>query len=222
MNSKITTLFVILRKKEMEIKIYFFNDLRTCCYIAWDETGECVIIDPGCNSESERSRLKKFISENELKPVMLLNTHGHFDHVMGNRFITDTYGVKTYIHKDDNAQLARATSYCDYFGYKIEAPDLDTIAIADGDILKFGNSELKVIHTPGHTMGGVCFVAEKDKVVFTGDTLFAGSIGRTDLPGGDFDLLAESLREKLMTLDPDYRVLPGHGPETTIDRKSVV
>ena len=203
----------------MDIKIYFFNDLRTCCYVVWDDTRECVIIDPGCQSDSERSRMKKFIDENELNPVKLLNTHGHFDHVMGNRFITDTWGVKTYLHKDDNAQLARAVPYCEYFGYKMDPPDMDTIAIKDGELILFGNSRLRVMHTPGHTMGCVCFVSESDKVIFTGDTLFAGGIGRTDLPGGDFDLLMESLSDKVLKLDSDYRVLPGHGPETTIGKE---
>lgn len=200
----------------MDIKTYYFNDLRTCCYVVWDETKECVIIDPGCYTDSEKSRLKKFIEENGLRPVKLLNTHGHFDHVMGNRFITDTWGVDTYIHKDDNGQLERSISYCAYFGYKIDAPDLKTIPIEDGEIIEFGESKLRVMHTPGHTMGCVVFVNESDKVAFSGDTLFAEGIGRTDLPGGDFDMIMSSLTNKLLKLDPDYRVLPGHGPETTI------
>lgn len=205
----------------MNIKTFYFNDLRTCCYIVWDESGECVIIDPGCVSQSEQARIVKFIEENELTPVKLLNTHGHFDHVMGNNFVCKTWGIKTHIHKADYPQLARAASYCDYFGYKIDEPPLDIVEIEDKEAIKFGNSTLTVIFSPGHTPGGVSFYNESDNVLFTGDSLFAGSIGRTDLPGGDLDLLMDTLKNRLLILDSDCRVLPGHGPETTIGNEKM-
>lgn len=200
----------------MNIKTFYFNDLRTCCYVVWDESGESVIIDPGCVSESEKSRLVKFINDNKLKPVKLLNTHGHFDHVMGNYFVCNTWGITTHINRLDGKTLALTGSYCDYFGYKIDNPPTNTIDIEDGDIIEFGKSHLKVIASPGHTPGGVSLYSEQQNVLFTGDSLFAGSIGRTDLPGGDLDLLMDTLKNKLMILNPDCRVLPGHGPETTI------
>ena len=200
----------------MQIKTFYFNDLRECTYILWDDTGECVIADPGCYSESEKGRLEKFISENSLKPVMLLNTHGHFDHIMGNAFVSQKWDVKTYIHSDDKPHLERAVQYSNMFGYNVEAPSLDTVDLNDGDELKFGNSLLKVMTTPGHTRGGVSFYSDTDKFVLTGDALFAGSIGRTDLPGGDYDQLMESLLGKIIKLGDDYTVYPGHGPATTI------
>lgn len=200
----------------MQIKTFYFNDLRECTYILWDDTCECVIVDPGCYSESENSRLEKFILENSLKPVMLLNTHGHFDHIMGNAFVSQKWNVKTYIHPDDKPHLERAVQYSNMFGYNVEAPSLDTVDLNDGDELKFGNSLLKVMTTPGHTRGGVSFYSETDKFVITGDALFAGSIGRTDLPGGDYDQLMESLLGKIIKLGDDYSVYPGHGPATTI------
>lgn len=205
----------------IKTKTFYFNDLRECTYVVWDETGECVIIDPGCQSDSERERLKKFIETNNLKPVKLLNTHGHFDHVMGNAFVTKTWGVKTYINSQDKPQLERAFSYGEMFGYSIEQPPAETIDVNDGDKIEFGNSYLKVITTPGHTRGGVCYYTEEpeNKIVFAGDSLFAGSIGRTDLPGGDYDDLMNSLLKKIVELGDDYKVLSGHGPETTISRE---
>lgn len=198
------------------IKTFYFNELRTCCYILWDETNEAVIIDPGCISESEKGRLVKFIDENNLSLKMLLNTHGHFDHVMGNVFITQTYNIPTYMNKDDIAQVKRASSYGSYFGIEIPQPSLEVEDLKDGDIIKFGNSELKVSTTPGHSQGGVIFYWDKEKAVFTGDCLFAGSIGRTDLPGGDLDLLKDSLKNKILSLPAETEVYPGHGPKTSI------
>ena len=201
----------------MQVKTFYVNDLRECCYIAYDSTGECVIIDPGLETVSEQRRVVDFVESNNLKPVMLLCTHGHFDHVMGNAFVTRTWHVPTYIHPLDKGQLERAQQYCQMFGYNIEQPPADNIVeVEDGRLLTFGNTELRVIHTPGHTRGGVCYYCSKDEVLFSGDTLFAGSIGRTDLPGGDYDQIMESLLHKITTLPPDTRVLPGHGPETTI------
>jgi len=202
----------------IKTKTFYFNDLRECTYIVWDETDECVIVDPGCQSDSEKERLKKFIETNNLKPQKILNTHGHFDHVMGNAFVAKTWGLKTYIHPLDKPQLERAFAYGEMFGYNIEQPPVDTVDIDEGDVIYFGGSSLKVLYTPGHTRGGVCFYSDEqdNRIVFAGDSLFAGSIGRTDLPGGDYDDLMNSLLKKITVLGDDYRVLSGHGPETTI------
>ncbi len=200
----------------MQIKTFYFNDLRECTYVLWDDTKECVIVDPGCYTPNEKERLVKFIEENMLKPVMLLNTHGHFDHIMGNAFVASKWNIKTYIHPGDKAHLERALQYSNMFGYTMEQPPVDTCDLNDGDLLEFGNSYLKVLYTPGHTRGGVSFYNDRERFVITGDALFAGSIGRTDLPGGDYDQLMESLLDKLIKLGSDYTVYPGHGPSTTI------
>ncbi len=200
----------------IEIKIFYFNDLRECTYVLWDQTKECVIVDPGCHTDSEKSRLKKFIEENELKPVKLLNTHGHFDHIMGNAYVQAQWDVPCYIHPLDKPHLERAQTYSELFGYKIEQPSVDTIDLEDGQKIEFGDSYLFVLYTPGHTRGGVSFYNDLQKFVITGDALFAGSIGRTDLPGGDYDVLMESLLGKIVKLGGDYDVYPGHGPATTI------
>ena len=179
------------------------------CYIVSDGTC-CAIIDPGDNGPALHDALRG------LTVSAILLTHGHFDHVMGNSFVVRKWNIKTYIHPLDKGQLERAGQYCGMFGYSIEEPPADTVDIEDGQIIDFGNSRLQVIHTPGHTRGGVCYYCSEEGILFSGDTLFAGSIGRTDLPGGDYDQIMVSLLDKIVKLPPDTRVLPGHGPETTI------
>ncbi len=198
------------------IKRFYFNDLRTCCYLLWDSAKECVIIDPGCYSDSERSRVEKFVQENGLTPKMLINTHGHFDHVIGNAFVAEKWNIPTFMNKGDIPYLSRAKSQGGYFGYDIKQPSEDVNDLKDGDIIRYGESELIVSYTPGHSQGGVVLYNQKENFVITGDSLFAGSIGRTDLPGGDYDELMESIGTKILTLPPDTIVYPGHGPETTI------
>jgi glyoxylase-like metal-dependent hydrolase (beta-lactamase superfamily II) len=200
----------------MTIKTFYFNDLRECTYLLWDETNECVLIDPGAESESERSRLQKFIGENNLKPVAILNTHGHFDHVLANAFLSRTYNIKSYIHAGDKDLLENTNEYGAMFGYKIEQPPAPAGFLTDGQVFRFGNSALHVLHTPGHSKGGVSLYAPADKLVLTGDTLFQSNIGRVDLPGGDFNEMMESLSTKLMTLPDDTAVYPGHGAPSTI------
>lgn len=199
------------------VKQFYFNELRECCYVLSDESGECVIIDPGISSQKEQERLAQYISQNSLKPIKLLCTHGHFDHVMGNRFVTDTYGIPTYIHPADKDVMKMTSSTCGLFGINVENPSSDTVDIADGDIITFGNSSLQVISTPGHTWGSVLFYSKDEKICITGDTIFAGSCGRTDLPEGDSKAMCESLVGKIARQIPhDVKLYPGHGPETTM------
>lgn len=199
-----------------KIKVFYLNDIRECCYIIYDDSKECAIVDPGMQTDNECGRIEKFITENQLKPVMLLCTHGHFDHVMGNAFVSKRWNIPTYINPNDKQLLMDAGNYFKSFGYDLEQPPIETIDLHDGDEIKFGETILKVITTPGHTKGSVCFYCEKGNFILTGDTLFAGSIGRTDLPGGDYDQLMESLLDKVIKVNKEARVLPGHGPESTI------
>ena len=152
---------------------------------------------------------------------MILQTHGHFDHVMGNAFVARTWNIPTYINSADIPQIRRAASYGSYFGYEFEQPSEDLRDMKDGDIINVGSIQLKVLESPGHTEGGVLLYDEKGGYVFTGDTLFCGSIGRTDLPAGDFDKLSESLRTKVLPLPADTVVYPGHGPATDIGREKM-
>jgi hydroxyacylglutathione hydrolase len=200
----------------MNIKKLKFNPIEVNAYVLWDETLECVIIDPACFYPQEEQQLKLFIETNNLRPVKILNTHGHFDHLMGNRFVEKTWGLSCEIHKEDNYLVEQASSQSLLFGRSIPKPPLPGHFFVDGEILSFGNSTLKVIFVPGHSPGGVAFYCEAEKMLFAGDILFYGSVGRTDLPKGNHEQLITGIKEKLLVLDPDVRVYCGHGPETTI------
>jgi len=205
----------------MQMKIFYFNELRVCTYLLWDNTQECVIVDCGCGNEHEFHRLQKFIADNSLKPVLLLNTHGHFDHAIGNAFVMKTYGIKSYIHAEDEKWLFQTAEIAKDFGYQVENPPPPAGFLEDGQIIRFGHSSLQVLHTPGHTKGSVCFYASEDNFILSGDLLFQGSIGRTDLPGGDYDEIMESLFTKIIPLPESTAVYPGHGRATTIHEEKL-
>ncbi|MFA7116325.1 MAG: MBL fold metallo-hydrolase [Bacteroidales bacterium] len=198
------------------IKTFYFNDLRTACYVLYDHAGNCAIVDPGCGSDSEKNRLVKFVEENNLKPQKIINTHGHFDHVMGNVFVTRKWNIPTYMNVNDLKEVSRVAAYGKYFGYEIPQPRQDVIDIKDKDIIEVGDIKLQVRFVPGHSKGSVALYNEKEAYVISGDVIFAGSIGRTDLPGGDLDALKNSLATKILTLPPNTNILPGHGPKTDV------
>lgn len=188
------------------------------CYVVSDETKECVIIDCGAFSPEERKEIVDYIRTESLKPVHLLATHGHFDHHLGIDTIYNEFGLKVEIHRSDE-QLIRtireqAESMCmmNLDGHHYESPDT---WLSNGGKVKFGNHELQCIAAPGHTMGGLLFYDKDEKVMFSGDTLFRQSIGRTDLPGGSMFMIINSLRY-ICQLPDDIVVYPGHGPQTTI------
>jgi glyoxylase-like metal-dependent hydrolase (beta-lactamase superfamily II) len=200
----------------MNIKKFTFNPVEVNAIVLWDETLDCVLIDPACFYPEEEQQLKQFIESNHLKPILLLNTHGHFDHLMGNGFIKKTWGLKNEIHQDDDYLVQRAETQALKFGMEMPAPPSSGRFFADGELITFGNSELKVIHVPGHSPGGVAFYSEADQLLIAGDILFSGSIGRTDLPMGNYNLLISGIKEKLMVLNDEVKVYCGHGPGTTI------
>lgn len=200
----------------MEIKTFYFNPIRECCYLAWDDTKACVIIDPGNYGERELQRLKDFVAERQLKPEMILLTHGHFDHVLGLDATARNWQVDAWMHPGDHDILERTVDWCAQLGLEYTRFTGTMHELADNEIVRFGNTELKVIATPGHTPGGVCFLNEQDKTLFSGDTLFAGSIGRTDHVGGDYEELIHSIVTRLLPLDGETVVLPGHGPSSSI------
>lgn len=194
--------------------------LEENCYVISDETLECVIIDFGGQSPTECQALSRYISSNNLKPVHLLNTHLHFDHVWGNPYILQEYGLQTeastrdeFIYGknlNDQFQLFLGIDYPGEFPCYI-ARDLD-----EGDTVTFGNHAFSIISTPGHTPGGICFYCAEENVLFCGDSLFQFGIGRCDLPRSNPQALVQSLREKVLTLPPQTIVYPGHGSSTTI------
>jgi glyoxylase-like metal-dependent hydrolase (beta-lactamase superfamily II) len=200
----------------LHIDRFVFNTFQVNTYILRDETKECAIIDAGCYAKAEQDRITGFIKDNGLKPVRLLNTHCHIDHIAGVAFISREYGLKPEAHPDGLSFIHHSQKTSFAYGFdKFETIDPE-LPLKEGDIIRFGHAELLVVETPGHAAGSVCFISHSDKFVITGDVLFSQSIGRTDFPTGDYDLLIKSIREKLLILPPDYKVYPGHGPETTI------
>lgn len=181
-----------------------------------DETKECVIIDPGCSNDKERAVLLQTIEAFALKPVKLLNTHCHIDHFPGNKFVCDTYGLLPEFHEIELEVMYGALDYQSFFGFKLDASPEPKNFLKEGDEVKFGNTVLTVLFTPGHSPGSLSFYNEADKVIISGDVLFQGSVGRFDIPGADGQVLFETLTNKMMTLQDDVKVYSGHGPETFI------
>ncbi len=200
----------------INFKIFVFNPFQVNTYILFDETNECIIIDPACYEEHEKVELTDFIDANNLKVVRIINTHVHTDHILGNAFVCKHFGIGWEAHPDGKELWSLVREFGTALNIKVEEIGLPQATFEDGAIIKFGNSELEVLYTPGHAAGSACFVNHEQKFVISGDVLFRDSIGRTDLPTGDRDLLTESIQTKLFTLDGDYVVYPGHGPETTI------
>jgi len=194
-----------------------FNPFQENTYILSDETNDAVIIDPGCYERQEQHYLLDYLTKNQLKPVKLLNTHCHIDHVLGNYFVAQQFKLGLEMHKDDLSTLHAIPNYAHLYGFEgYQMSPEPSNFLNDGDSVLFGNSALKVIFTPGHAPGHVVFYSDQDKFVINGDVLFQGSFGRVDLPGGNFTTLKKTILEKMFTLPDDTLVYTGHGPETTV------
>lgn len=203
----------------LDIKTFQVNMLGENCYVVSDETKECVIIDCGASTQEEMSRITAYIEENSLKPVHLLATHGHIDHNFGNDMVLKEYGLKVEVHEKDRQLMENMQQQADLIfgpgaGMPIPQATVGSYFTED-DTIRFGSHEFKIIETPGHSPGGVFFYCEEEKVAFSGDTLFKGSIGRTDFMGGSSFMIIMSLRS-ICQMDDDIKVYPGHGQETTI------
>ena len=203
----------------MKIFKLVFSPIEVNTYILVDDSGDCAIIDCGCYNKQESEKLENFIKDKSINPVLLLNTHCHLDHVFGNRFIFERYGLRTFSNEFDEVNRKNASQHAMLFGLAMENPPDPAGFLRDNQKVAFGTTELVALHVPGHTSGSLAFYSEKNDCVFTGDALFAGSIGRTDLPGGDNDTLIGSIRNKLFVLPPFTVAYPGHGNETTIERE---
>lgn len=200
----------------INVHYFAFGPFQENTYILWDETKECIILDPGNNNTSENKKLSDFISEKQLTPKRLILTHAHVDHINGNKYLFDTYDLLPEVHKDDvyfiEKHLATATMY----GLHAEQSPMPKAFINEGDVITFGNSSLNTLHTPGHSPGSISYYNLEDKFIIGGDVLFYGSIGRTDLPLGHHDTLIKSIKEKLFPLGDYMKVYSGHGIPTSI------
>jgi hydroxyacylglutathione hydrolase len=200
----------------LHVQSFVFNPFQENTFVLYDETKECIIIDPGCCDEQERNQLKSFVDQQNLKVRLLLNTHCHIDHVLGNRFIKETYKVNLLIHAADEPVLKAVEVYAPGYGFHLYQDLPPDAFLEEGDYIKFGNQSFVVLFVPGHSPGHVAFYSEKSRTLISGDVLFYNSIGRTDLPGGNHELLINSIHTKLFALPDHIKVYPGHGPETTI------
>ncbi|MCO5233031.1 MAG: MBL fold metallo-hydrolase [Chitinophagales bacterium] len=198
------------------ITSFVFNPFYENTYIIADENNDCWVVDPGCYSEGEQMKLINYITEKQLRPVLLLNTHCHLDHIFGNSLIAKTYNLSPYWHENETQIAKNAKIGAMMFGVK--APEYVEPGgfLKEGEVLTIGSSTFKILFTPGHSPGSVSFYNEKEKYVIVGDVLFRESIGRTDLPGGNFDVLIKSIKKEILTLPEDTVVYNGHGEPTTI------
>jgi len=200
----------------IHIHSFTFGPFQENTYLLWDETLECLIIDPGNSNATENKRLSDFISEKKLKPMRLILTHAHIDHINGNKYVLDTYGLLPEVHKDDVFFIERHAATGAMYGLPVDPSPMAEKFIEEGDVIQFGNSRLDVIHTPGHAPGHVTFYNTDQGFMISGDVLFHGSIGRFDLPMGNLDTLISSIKNKLFPLGDNMIVYSGHGPSTTI------
>jgi glyoxylase-like metal-dependent hydrolase (beta-lactamase superfamily II) len=204
----------------MNIARFKFNPIVENTYVVWDESGQAAVVDAGNSSANEDKALSDFLTEKGLTPVLAVNTHGHFDHALGVPYLKRTYKIPFAAHSADSFLLDNAATSGAIFGVTVgEMPTIDIDLVGRSEIT-FGNTVLQIISTPGHTPGHVALFEPESRVVFTGDTLFADSIGRTDLPGGDYSWIMKSILENILPLGDDVRVYPGHGGDTTIGREA--
>lgn len=198
------------------VHVITFNPFEENTYIISKDDGECIIIDPGCYDRSEQNELAQFIQGRELKPVRLLNTHCHIDHILGNAFVSKTFRLDLEIHRGELPVLHAGAAVAGMYGIPYETSPQPGNFLKEGEEIILGNIKLKILFSPGHSPASVCFYNAEDGWVIGGDVLFYESIGRTDLPGGDYNTLISSIRTQLLTLPSETIVYPGHGPQTTI------
>ena len=205
----------------LKIKSFTFNPVQENTYLLYNESKQCIVIDPGCYFDAEKESLKAFITQNELKPTLLLNTHCHLDHVFGNKMIAETYQLTLQIHEKEKIVLSYAPTAGLMYNLPFDSYEGQFILLKEGDKIQLGNSELAVIEVPGHSPGSICFYCADQHFLIGGDVLFQGSIGRTDLPLGDHQTLLHHIKTKLLVLPEETVVYSGHGATTTIGAEKV-
>lgn len=200
----------------IKIKKFVVNPLAENSLLLYDETGEAVFIDPGFYYGEEEDEVVDFIERNNLKPLKIVNTHCHFDHIMGVEFIRNHYKIPFFAHKDDSFWIEQVVDKGRMYGFEIQPVAPADSYISEDSSFSFGNSKLQVIHVPGHSPGHLVFYSKEDGFLVAGDVLFYGSIGRTDFPGGNHNTLITGIKTKILTLPALTKVYCGHGPETTV------
>ena len=206
----------------MNIKIFTFNQFFENTFIISDSTNECIIIDPGCYDKNEKQILQDYILSNNLVPTKLLNTHCHIDHILGNNFVSKTWDLELEIHHKDINLLKNSKDIADLYGFvNYEKSPITNKFLVEGDIIEFGKSNLEVLFTPGHAPGHISLYSKNENFIISGDVLFNNSIGRTDLPGGNYNTLIDTIKSKFLCLDDSTVVYCGHGPSTTVGKERI-
>ena len=205
-----------MHTKMIHIEQFIVNPFQENCSIVWDNDGRCAVVDPGY-IDAERNDIVALIERKNLKPVCILLTHAHFDHIYGVADFAGTYNVPVYMNEKEQYTLEHTNPYvCGLYGLNLpEVPETFT-PVRNGDVIEVGSLRFEVLETPGHSVGGVCYLERNEGILFSGDTIFAGAIGRTDHPGGDYDLMMKGIWEKIMCLDGKTVIYPGHGPATDV------
>lgn len=203
----------------IQIQIFVFNPFQVNTYVLYDETGKALIIDPACYGQKEEKELAEFITGHHLDPVLCVNTHTQVDHILGNNFIHQKFGIKTLMHKEGAVFAEHASYYGSIYGFDVKEIIMPDKWLNHNEFLRFGNSQVKILYTPGHCDGHVCFYSQEKGFAITGDVIFFESIGRTDLPTGNFQLLIQSIKKQIFTLDDSTWLYPGHGHETTVEHE---
>jgi len=198
------------------IQTFQFNPYQENTYLLIDESNNCIIVDPGMHTPAEEQQLKDFIERQHLQPVLLLNTHCHIDHVLGNKYVYEQWHLKPNFHEGEVPTLVAVDNYAPQMGFRYETSPIPETFLNEGDIISLGKHQLRAIYAPGHSPAHLCFYSEEFNFLIGGDVLFRNSIGRTDLPGGNHQLLLDNIKQKLYTLPENTVVYPGHGPTTTI------
>ena len=206
----------------MNIKIFTFNQFFENTFIISDSTNECIIIDPGCYDKKEKQILQDYILSNNLVPTRLINTHCHIDHILGNNFVSKTWDLELEIHHKDIDLLKNSKNIADLYGFvNYEKSPITNKYLVEGDIIEFGKSKLEVLFTPGHAPGHISLYSKNENFIISGDVLFNNSIGRTDLPGGNYSTLIDTIKSKILCLDDSTVVYCGHGPSTTVGKERI-
>jgi len=198
------------------IKTFVCNPYQENTYILYDDIGSCAIIDPGMYGSKEEKAIISFIEDNKLRPEILLNTHCHIDHVLGNRFIYDTFELIPQFHEGELPLLIEVQNYAPQMGIRYDISPIPEVFLPSEGEVKFGNHSLQIISVPGHSPAHLCFYSKEGGFLIGGDVLFKGSIGRTDLPGGNHQQLLSNIKERVYILPEETLIYPGHGPTTTI------
>jgi len=200
----------------LKVKTLIFNAFQVNTYVVSAENGECIIVDPACSSATEVTRLTDYLKKENLKPLLVVNTHAHVDHILGNAAITEKLNLKLAAHPKSAYFYANAMNFAAALGLELDKIIYPEQELVEGDKIKVGNDELEILYTPGHADGSICLYSKECGFVITGDVIFYASIGRTDFPTGSYEVLEASIKEKLYTLPDETIIYPGHGPSTKV------